>query len=184
MPAALWDNKITVWSNRKLLLLAVSKRQNVVSLLSETQAVQIHIELATNCWIHIHWWTATGCFHTEVQTKWILAWGAWRQLDVYCLPLGLWRVTCYTVFKPFQIYMLPNDTNVTCCWKIPCSFMALTALLSQPQGSTPAGPHPEPDQWCVRGPATGRRRSPSLLMSFLPLPFPATQRSCGRLAEG
>lgn len=28
MPAALWDNKITVWSNRKLFLFAVSKRRN------------------------------------------------------------------------------------------------------------------------------------------------------------
>ena len=117
VPAALWDNKITVWSNRKLLLLAVSKRQNVVSLLSEIQAVQIHMELATNCWTQIHWRTAPGCFQTEVQTKCILAWDAWRQLDVYCLPLGLWRVTCHTVFTPFQIYMVPNDTDVTCCWK-------------------------------------------------------------------
>lgn len=116
VPAALWDNKITVWSNRMLFQLAVSKRQNVVSLPSEIQAVQIHFELAANCWTQIHWRTAPGCFQTEVQTKWILAWDAWRQLDVYCLPLGLWRVTCYTVFTPFQIYMVPSDTDVACCW--------------------------------------------------------------------
>lgn len=117
VPAALWDNKITVWSNSKLLLLAVSKRQNVVSPLSEIQAGQIRVELATNCCTQIHWRTAPGCFQTEVQTKWSLAWDARRQLDVYCLPLGLRRVTCHTVFTPFQIYAVPNDTDVICCWK-------------------------------------------------------------------
>lgn len=118
VPAALWDNKITVWSIRMLFQLAVrSKRQSVVSLPSEIQAVQIHFELAANCWTQIYWRTAPGCFQTELQTKWILAWDAWRQLDVYCLPLGLWRVTCYTVFTPFQIYVQPSDTDVTGCWK-------------------------------------------------------------------
>lgn len=143
VPAAFWDNKITAQSNRKLLLLAVSKRQNAVSLLSEIQAVQIHMELAANCWTRIHWRTAPGCFQTGGQTKWILAWDAWRQLDVYCLPLGLWRVTCYTVFTPFQIHTVPNDTNVTCCWKYRAALWPARHYSASPWDRFP-------DRRCVR----------------------------------
>lgn len=121
-PAALWDNKITVWSNRKLLLLAVSKRQSIVLLLSEIQAMQIHMELATNYWTLIHTGTALGCFQTEVQIKWILSWDAWRQLDGYCLPLGLWRGLYYS-FNTFPSIhgakWYPHDSLL----KIPHCFM-------------------------------------------------------------
>lgn len=127
-PAALWDNKITVWSKRKLLPLAVSKRWSIVLLLSEIQAMQIHMELATNYWTQIHAGTAPGCLLTNVQIKWILAWDAWRQLDGYCLPLGLWteRVVL-TVLTPSQIYMLPNDYPHDFLLKIPHSFVPHTA---------------------------------------------------------
>lgn len=128
-PEALWDNKITVWSNRKLLLLAVSKRQSIVLLLSEIQAMQIHMELATNYWTLIHTGTALGCFQTEVQIKWILSWDAWRQLDGYCLPVGLWRGLCYSFNTLQSIHGAKWYTHMILFWKYPT---ALCPMQHQP----------------------------------------------------
>lgn len=160
VPEALWDNKITVWSNRKLLLLAVSKRQSIVLLLSEIQAMQIHMELATNYWTLIHTGTALGCFQTEVQIKWILSWDAWRQLDGYCLPLGLWRGLCYS-FNTF-----PSVHGAT--W----FSSENTPQLYAPCSTSPCN--------CLIPSEAERRASLSLPMPFLPLPFPALQGSWGK----
>lgn len=110
MPAALWGNKIAVWSNRKLFLLAASKRQHV-SLQSEILAVQIHIELATNCWTGICWGTARGCFQTQVQTKRILG-GGWM-----C-------IACLWACERWHVTQFPHPSKYTQCQMIPTCLAA------------------------------------------------------------